>query len=87
MLFNPSTLFQPSESRGDWFDTLLVAADYYKNGVSGVKLASKKIILMTNFRKPPSCDPDSVEEVQYKICITRLHTSHPFPSLEFMLQN
>ncbi|CAH0589208.1 unnamed protein product [Chrysodeixis includens] len=54
---------KPSETRGDWFDALIVAADYYKNGIGGVKFGSKKIILITNFKRKSSFDPDSVEEV------------------------
>ncbi|CAB3230129.1 unnamed protein product [Arctia plantaginis] len=53
---------KPSEKKGDWFDALLVAADFYKNGVSGIKFSSKKIILMTNFKKIPHFDRDSAEE-------------------------
>ncbi|XP_075980184.1 X-ray repair cross-complementing protein 5-like [Anticarsia gemmatalis] len=54
---------KPSDSKGDWFDSLIVAADYYKNGISGMKFSSKKIILMTNFKRLPAFDPDSIEQV------------------------
>ncbi|KAJ8714901.1 hypothetical protein PYW08_004882 [Mythimna loreyi] len=54
---------KPSNSRGDYFEALLVAADHFKNCAGHGKLASKKIILMTNFIKRPTHVPDGVEEV------------------------
>lgn len=54
---------EPSKSKGDWFDALIVAADYYKNCTSGIQFSSKKIILMTNFKKLPAFDPESVNVV------------------------
>ncbi|XP_023936243.2 X-ray repair cross-complementing protein 5 [Bicyclus anynana] len=47
---------EPSKSKGNWFDALLVAAEHIKNGVFSTKIAQKKIILMTNFIVP--CDTD-----------------------------
>ncbi|CAH1639032.1 unnamed protein product [Spodoptera littoralis] len=54
---------KPTETKGDWFDALMVAADYYKNVLSGVKLESKQIILLTNFKKKTSFDPENIDEV------------------------
>ncbi|KAF9421305.1 hypothetical protein HW555_002777 [Spodoptera exigua] len=54
---------QPTNTKGDWFEALIVAADYYKNVLSGVKLETKQIILLTNFKKSVSLDPENIEEV------------------------
>lgn len=43
--------FQPSQSKGDWVDAIIVAADHFKN-LGGVNIENKKIILMTNFKVP-----------------------------------
>ncbi|XP_028179482.1 X-ray repair cross-complementing protein 5-like [Ostrinia furnacalis] len=54
---------QPSKSRGDWMDALIVAADHFKNGLGSVKADSKKIILMTNFMSPTCLDENDIEKV------------------------
>ncbi|XP_035444431.2 X-ray repair cross-complementing protein 5 [Spodoptera frugiperda] len=54
---------QPTDTKGDWFEALIVAADYYKNVLSGVKLENKQIILLTNFKKKASFDPENIDEV------------------------
>ncbi|XP_053610460.1 X-ray repair cross-complementing protein 5-like [Plodia interpunctella] len=53
----------PSKSRGDWIDSLIVAADHLKNGVSGYRIASKKIILMTNFQEPHHYSADEIDQI------------------------
>ncbi|XP_059050641.1 X-ray repair cross-complementing protein 5-like [Achroia grisella] len=53
----------PSNKKGDWIDALIVAADHFKNGISGVKIAEKKIILMTNFKAPTYADAVEIEQV------------------------
>ncbi|CAK1586749.1 unnamed protein product [Parnassius mnemosyne] len=52
----------PTKSKGDWFDALIVAADYFKNGVSGIKNPNKRIILMTNFESPSSVDENGFDQ-------------------------
>ncbi|PZC73530.1 hypothetical protein B5X24_HaOG209462 [Helicoverpa armigera] len=52
-----------TEVRGDWFDALLVAADYFANVFSGVKLVSRNIVLMTNFKKKTTFDTSGIDEV------------------------
>ncbi|XP_072945010.1 X-ray repair cross-complementing protein 5 [Epargyreus clarus] len=52
-----------TNSEGDWFDSLIVAADHLKNGVEGVKFTNKQIILMTNFKSSSDFDSNSVETV------------------------
>ncbi|XP_041982214.1 X-ray repair cross-complementing protein 5-like [Aricia agestis] len=52
----------PSKSKGNWFDSLIVAADHFKNGISGLKILNKKIILLTNFEAPSHLE--SEEEIQ-----------------------
>lgn len=50
-------------------DALVVAADHFKNGLSQVKVNSKKIILMTNFMCPTCLDENDIEKVK------KLHTN------------
>lgn len=45
-------------------DALVVAADHFKNGLSQVKVNSKKIILMTNFMCPTCLDENDIEKVK-----------------------
>lgn len=40
---------KPTNKTGDWFEALLVSANYYKNQYSGAKIITYKIILVTNF--------------------------------------
>ncbi|KAJ2945470.1 hypothetical protein O0L34_g283 [Tuta absoluta] len=54
---------QPSNNQGDWLEAVIAAADHFKNEVSGVNIASKKIVLMTNFQNPTKLDRDDVEQV------------------------
>lgn len=54
---------QPTKSKGNWFDSLLVAADHLKNGVPATKIAQKKIILMTNFKVPSDMEESQVKMV------------------------
>ncbi|RVE45482.1 hypothetical protein evm_009917 [Chilo suppressalis] len=53
----------PSKSRGDWIEALIVAADHFKNGISGIKFTSKKIILVTNFMSATCLDGSDIEQV------------------------
>lgn len=50
-------------------DALVVAADHFKNGLSQVKVNSKKIILMTNFMCPTCLDENDIDKVK------KLHTN------------
>ncbi|XP_068617558.1 X-ray repair cross-complementing protein 5-like [Battus philenor] len=52
----------PTNKCGDWFDALIVAADFFKNGVSGIKCCNRRIILMTNFKKNSSIDEDGFKQ-------------------------
>lgn len=54
---------QPAQSRGDWFDALVVAADYFKNGISGMSILNKRIILMTNFESPSNVEDNDFDQV------------------------
>lgn len=56
-------MLQPSKSRGDWMDALIVAADHFINGISGVKINTRKIILMTNFMSPTQLEESDIEQV------------------------
>lgn len=53
---------KPSNSKGDWVDALIVAAEHLKN-LSGVKITHKKIILMTNFKIPTTNTSKDVEMI------------------------
>ncbi|XP_013200870.2 X-ray repair cross-complementing protein 5 [Amyelois transitella] len=53
----------PTKSRGDWVDSLIVAADYLKTGASGYRISSKKIILMTNFQAPHQYSSDEIDQI------------------------
>ncbi|KAG7312405.1 hypothetical protein JYU34_001899 [Plutella xylostella] len=50
--------------KGDWFEALVVAAHHYKDGVSGVKINSKKIVLLTNFEAPANVGKNFQEVVE-----------------------
>ncbi|CAH2043304.1 unnamed protein product, partial [Iphiclides podalirius] len=52
----------PTQYRGDWFDALVVAADYFKNGFSGIKCLNRRIILMTNFECYSSVDENDFKQ-------------------------
>ncbi|KPJ02457.1 X-ray repair cross-complementing protein 5 [Papilio xuthus] len=53
----------PTTAKGDWFDALIVAADYFKNCFSGYKTQNRRIILMTNFESSSKLDESQFERV------------------------
>ncbi|KAI5637602.1 ku70/Ku80 beta-barrel domain-containing protein [Phthorimaea operculella] len=55
---------QPSDKQGDWLEAVIAAADHFKHGVPGVHIASKKIVLMTNFQNPTKLDGEDIEQVR-----------------------
>ncbi|XP_014361354.2 X-ray repair cross-complementing protein 5 [Papilio machaon] len=53
----------PTIAKGDWFDALIVAADFFKNCFSGYKTQNRRILLMTNFESTSKVDESQFEQV------------------------
>lgn len=54
--------FQPSQSKGDWLDAVIVAVNHFKNHCA-VNIENKKIVLMTNFKVPTATELNEVQVV------------------------